>query len=184
MPTWHGHHQGVLRLHNTSPFLFVDLVVMKRSADNRFLEKEVHGDIVVHFDKDQWLKTPALDKAKHRSTLAKKLTELRQRFDLLQVLALKEVRRGNPIEAHSYYQACTLRPYVDLLRTEHSPTHHGFHTRYIHYELPPEVTEQVERLTYVKDAADIERCSEEIKTLFAPLWEKLWAKYGSAATSD
>ena len=173
MPTWHGHDQGVFCIDNTSPFLFVDLVVMKRSADNRFLEREIHGDIVVHFDKEEWLTQPPFDNDAHQKQMLERLHEVHARFRLLQVLIDKEVARGNSIEAHTFYSNCTLRPYVELLRMRYSPTRFGFHTRYIHYELPAEEVARVERFTYVRDMEQLVACQREIQTLFYPLYEEL-----------
>ena len=180
MPTWHGHDQGVFTFANTSPYLFLDLVIMKRSAEQRFLESEIHGNTVVHFDKEDWLATPPLDREEHRRKMLDRLEEIHRRFRILQILTSKEIARKNAIEAHTFYHNCTLRPYVELLRMKHPPTRFGFHTRYIHYELPADEVERVQRFTYAANMEQIELCHAEIQTLFFPLYEELRAQLQSA----
>lgn len=148
-PTWHGHWQGFYRTHGASPFLMLDLVVMERSHPNKFLEPEIHGDKVIHFDKDDVLAAPPFDHAAWEERLRQRAEAIRGSFDLFQALTLKEIPRGNHIEALSFYQNFTLRPLVELLRLRHAPLHHHFHTRYLYYDLPPEIVERLHPLFFV-----------------------------------
>jgi hypothetical protein len=68
------------------------------------------------------------------------------------VEAVKELKRGNYIEAISFYYATSIRPLVELLRIRYMnlPARHKFYTRYIHYDLPGEVVEKLGRLFYVR----------------------------------
>ena len=50
-PTSHGHWQAFYLFNRTSPFLLLDLVIMKRSSSNRFSEPEIHGIAKVAYDK-------------------------------------------------------------------------------------------------------------------------------------
>ena len=61
-PTSHGHFQTFIRLKSTSPFLLLDMVVMKHSNEEKFLEKEIHNEPVVHFDKLGMLTANTLNK--------------------------------------------------------------------------------------------------------------------------
>ena len=60
-PIWHGHSQAVYKPTFTSDFLSLDLVVMARSSNNWYIEKERHGDIVVLVDREGLLNSPCLD---------------------------------------------------------------------------------------------------------------------------
>jgi hypothetical protein len=46
-PTWHGHSQCFYQLEGINPFLTLDIVVMKRSNPNRFLEVERNGNVAI-----------------------------------------------------------------------------------------------------------------------------------------
>ena len=97
-PTWHGHAQAFFRIAGASPFHLLDFVVMKRSAERRYLEPERHGRARVHFDTIGFLEpgaAPAPD-------LGAVLDGLKTRFELFQVLTLKEVERGQDLEALAF----------------------------------------------------------------------------------
>ena len=156
-PTWHGHAQALYLLRDTSPFLMVDLVVMKLSAESKFLEPEMHGELVVHFDKSEVIRPEPFDEKVLADKLRARLETLRTTFDLFQILTLKEVHRGNDLEAHTYYHHFTLRPLIELLRIHHKPVRHGFHLRDIQYDLPRELVDRLRPLVFVTDLDDIER---------------------------
>ncbi len=151
-PTWHGHWQAFYRLHDAGPYLLLDLTVMEHSAANRFSEPETHGTAVVHFDRAGVVRQDPHDPDLLGRRIADRLAQMRASFDLFQVLTLKELNRGNTIEALAFYNGHTLRPLVEALRILHSPARHGFHTRYIHYDIPPHDLERLQRLAFVADA--------------------------------
>lgn len=156
-PAWHGHSQRFYRLCEASPYLLIDLVVIRRSAPDKFLERELHGDPVVYFDKAGIAVAAAFDADAFRSRLDARRERLRTLFDMFQVLVRKEINRRNAIEAITYYQSYTLRPLVEALRMEHAPHHASFHTRYIEYELPAETVRRLQPLFYPRDLADLEK---------------------------
>jgi hypothetical protein len=154
-PTWHGHAQTFFWLEDAGPFLLVDFVAMKHSNTNKFLEHEVHGSAVVHFDKTGVLDVPPIDAVEFTAGMRRRLETLRVTFPLFQSLVAKEVQRGNAIEALAFYQGFSLRPLVEVVRMLHSPYHYNFHTRYVYYELPPEIVRRLEALFFVKDLEDV-----------------------------
>lgn len=165
-PTWHGHAQKFYRLKNASPFLLIDFVVQRRSAGNRFLEAEIHGHPRILFDHDRLAGPVPLDSERHERALAARKAQLPVLFDLFQVLVLKELNRGNDIEALSFYHAFTLRPLVEALRIRYAPHHSSFHTRYIHYDLPPGIVDRLRTLFFVRDADDLRNRLAEAGSFF------------------
>ncbi len=87
-------------------------------------------------------------------------------FELFQVLVLKELNRGNAVEALSYYLSYILRPLVEILRMKHSPWHYRFFTTYVYYELPAEIVERLHRLYFVADHKALKKCREEAEAWF------------------
>lgn len=163
-PTWHGHSQAFYRLANASPFLMIDLSISRHSqtaAREAFLRQEIHGVPVVHFDKSGVVKAAPFDAEAHQQTLLARLPQMRQNFILFQPLVLKELNRGNMIEAIAFYHSWLVRPLVELLRIKYCPQRYNFHTRYIQHDLPADIGARLERFFYVANADEIRQRREE-----------------------
>jgi hypothetical protein len=154
-PSWHGHAQVFYRLQNTSKYLILDITVIRHSHPNKFLQPELHGQVIIYFDKSNVALAPLLDQQELATRLKGRLSALKITFELFQILTLKELNRGNLIEALNFYHNFTLRPLVEVLRIPHEPTRHGFYTRYIYYDLPSEIIQKLERLFFVTDGDDL-----------------------------
>jgi hypothetical protein len=165
-PAWHGHAQRFYRLSNTSKYLLIDFVVMKQSSPLKFLEPEIHGNAVVHFDKANIVRAAQLDRATHDAKLKERVSALRVSFDLFQILTLKELDRRNDIEALAFYQSFTLRPLTEALRIQYAPARYNFHTRYIQYDLPRDVVLKLQTLFFVQDAAELRAKREQAELWF------------------
>ncbi len=149
------HSQGFYRLAEAGPFLVVDFAVFRHSTPDKLLDVETHGDIIVHFDKTGEIKPRSLDQADLQNRLAARVESLKVTFPLFQPLILKEIHRGNAIEALAFYQGFALRPLVELLRMRYCPGRATFHTRYVYYDLPMEIVHELERLFFVRDLPDL-----------------------------
>ncbi len=165
-PTWHGHSQCFYRLKRASPFLFLDVVVMKRSSKDKFLQFRIHGGPQIYFDKSGVVKDDFADTGSFLSRIEARLQELKTNFELFQVLTLKELNRGNSIEALVFYLSSTYRPLVEVLRIKYCPLHYNFYSRYIHYELPPDVVERLSRLAFSGSPEDIRKNRAEAEAWF------------------
>lgn len=156
-PTWHGHSQVFYRLKDASPFLFIDALVMQYGNPNKFLEVEQHGQARVIFDKLEVTQPPPFDPRALQDQLHNHLQQMNVTFNLFQVETLKEINRGNDIEAISFYYSTSIRPLVELLRIRYMdvPARHKFYTRYIQYDLPKEVVDELRPLFFVHDLADL-----------------------------
>jgi hypothetical protein len=165
-PTWHGHAQTFFRLVNAGPYLLLDVCVLRHSNPNRFIEREIHGEAVVHFDKAGVVQPAPLDQQALALRLAERLETLQVTFDLFQSLTLKELQRGNRIEALAFYNGYTLRPLLETLRIRFQPARYNFHTRYVYYDLPGEIVARLEALFFVKDAPDLERKRQAAEAWF------------------
>ena len=169
-PTWHGHSQTFYRLKNTSPFLFLDIAVMKRSSRDKFLQYKIHGKPIVHFDKIAVVKDDPIQPEAFNDILEARLQMLRTTVALFQVLTLKELNRGNDLVALHFYLNYTCRPLVEVLRIKYSPYHYNFHCSYIYYELPADVVMRLHNLMFISDSKVLRRCREEAEAWF---WEEI-----------
>jgi len=171
-PAWHGHYQTFYRLRDASPYLLIHLAVMKfDNPDNHFLEAEIHGQPQVLFDKKGLTTSPPVDQEQLLRDIQTRIEQIRGRFELFQVLVLKELKRGNGIEAISFYYKFTLRPLVELLRIHHCPLRNSFATRYLHYDLPLGILEKLEPLFHLSDQDELQQKylvpTQWVKTLLA-----------------
>jgi hypothetical protein len=166
-PTWHGHAQAFYRLRDASPYLLLDLVVMKASAEEKFLTPEIHGQVVVHFDKTGLVRPEPIDRQGLADRLRARRATLVATFELFRVLTWKEIHRGHDLEALAFYQSFTLRPLVELLRIRFSPERHGFFTRYADHDLPPAVVARLRPLCFVADLTALRAAQEDAERYFA-----------------
>lgn len=165
-PTWHGHSQVFWRLKDVNPFLFLDTVFIKESSEDKFLQYKIHGKPLVHFDKIGIVTDNSIEVESFLEKIKIRLETLKTNFELFQVLILKELNRGNNIEAFSYYIYYTFKPLVELLRIKYSPYHYNFFTSYIYYELPSEVVKRLQRLYFVTDVESLRKFRDEAESWF------------------
>jgi predicted nucleotidyltransferase len=165
-PAWHGHSQRFYTLAGAPPWLFVDLVVMKRSADDFFLLPEQHGRARVLLDRAGLTAPPPFDAAALRERLRRERDGLLARFELFQVLVTKEIERGHPIDALAFYHGLTLRPLVTVLGMRYRPLRFDFGARYLDDDLPEPVARELESLYFVADTVDLAAKHQRARRLF------------------
>lgn len=170
-PTWHGHAQLFVQLKRASPYLFLDIVVMKQSSPDKFLQYGIHGRPLVHFDKIGIVKDEPLDADGFVKKVVARLETLKSTFPMFQVLTLKEINRGHDIEALGYYLGYTFRPLVELLRIKYCPLHFNFHTSSLHYDLPAEVGDRLQRFAFIRNATELGERRAQAENWF---WDVAW----------
>ncbi len=164
-PLESGIAQRFYRVAGASPFLLVDLAVLKASAPDKFLEPELHGPATFYLNR-MGLKPPHLDADAFLRTMLERRDRLRTRMDIFGLFVEKEVNRGHALEAWTLYQRLILEPLLEVLRMRHGPLHYGFRERYIYAELPPNVLVRLEHLAFVRDAEDVRAKYEEARRWF------------------
>jgi len=165
-PTWHGHDQRFYQLRDAGPFLMLDVVVLRRSAPERFLERERHGEPVIYFDKTGEISGRPIDRKMIRERIQARLEQLRVTFPLFQPLVRKELLRGNDLDALAFYQGQTLAPLLTLLRIRHCPARFDFGLRYLDRDLPADLATTVRNLWFVSRPGEIEAKQREAEALF------------------
>jgi hypothetical protein len=148
--------QAFYKLEEAGQFLIVDLAVLVLSSPDKFLEPEIHGNVVFCFNKSDRVKPPTLDKDALIEKLHERLERLQAKFDMFNDFVQKEINRGNHLEALDLYHCLTLAALVEALRIRYNPVHHDFKMRYIHYELPSEIIERLKHLYFVKDEIELQ----------------------------
>lgn len=167
-PTWHGHEQVFCRLRDADPHLFIDLVVIKKSAPPhlKFLETERHGEPVVIFDRDGFVARVPLDWPTHQQKLRARLERIRVTFPIFQPLVTRAIERGQPVDASYWYMQLTLVPLVELLRMRHCPDRFDFGMRYLFDDLPPEWYRQVCEIVLPGSLDAMRTCRDRAERMF------------------
>jgi hypothetical protein len=148
-PAWHGQWQGFYRLKDAGPYLLVDIMVCKESAQTYFSEPELHGSSIVYFDRTGRVGNEHLDRDKNREQIKARIARIAATSGLFHCFVDKEVARGRPVDALVTYQQMVLAPLVETLRMIHCPDRFSFGPRYLQHDLPPEIHGRVRELYYV-----------------------------------
>ena len=167
-PESSGLFQAFYKLEGASEYLIIDLAILTLDSPEKFLEPEIHGKAAFYLNKSNLQPSP-LDKKAFAKKLQKKLEKLQARFDMFNNFTQKEINRGNYLEAIDLYHNLTLATLVEALRIKYNPTHYDFKTRYIHYELPPEIVERLKHLYFVNDEKDLQEKYHEATEWFSEI---------------
>ncbi len=157
MPDRPGYAQVFYRLRDTSPFLLVDLCVMRRSHPDKFLETEIHGRVVMHFNKGDALVIKPLDVESHMTRIRAHRERIEKRFAMFHTMIEKEIHRDNYPAAVDLYYRLVLDSLVDALRLLHAPAHFDFKVPYLNHDLPKEAYARLRPLFFIADEADLRR---------------------------
>ena len=167
-PTWHGHSQCFYKLKDASPFLLIDLAIMKVSTEaDKFDTWATHGVPQTCFDKNGSVVEVKIDPEAQAKAIMERLDMLKNLFEIFYILPMKETNRGNHVEAMFFYLGQTYRPLVEVLRMKHCPQRFSYATRYVYYDLPEDVVKRLENLVFMKPD-DMEASVEEVRKWF---WE-------------
>lgn len=150
-----GFSQKFYKLEGTDKFLLIDFAVAKKSKKDKYLEKEIHGKAVIHFDKDNITSVKPIDKRFFQKNLETILDSIIIRFETFNEFFVKDFNRKHYIEAIDFYNNFILGSLVNLLRIKHSPFHYNFRTKYTYYDFPPKITRKLESLYFVKDKGNL-----------------------------
>ncbi|MEM1418936.1 MAG: hypothetical protein AAGH15_28845 [Myxococcota bacterium] len=179
-PTWHGHSQCFYRVRDASPFALVDLVVMRRSAPDFYLQVERHGRPRVLFDRDGLVMPSPLDRDRLAERQSAHLAKLRAQHALFGPLIEKAVHRGHGPEAMHFYFTFTLRPLVDVLRMRFCPDRWDFGLRYLDRDLSADWAATLTRLAYVPDGEGLLARHREARAHFQAIVRELGEDDGNA----
>ncbi len=171
-----GAYQKTYRLKKVTPFLIIEICLVPHSSKSKLTEREIHGNIIVHFDRSGVTIPPRQDKKALKALLTEKKERLINMHEMYGILVEKELNRGNFVEALAFYNGYSLGILLDLLRMRYCPARHNFRTRYFYYDLPARIAQKLERLYFVKDAADLARKHRIARKWFKEISETITVK--------
>ncbi len=168
-PAWHGLSQRFYHLEGTPDWLMIDTAVVKHSNPDKFLEPELHGRAVFHFNKNNAVTVKNLDIAERQKKMKKALENISLRFDFFSHIVEKKILRGFFVEAVAAYHQLVLQPLVTLLRMKHDPARFDFSANYLHYDLPSAAVSALEDLYRISSAEELSRKNRRATEWFTEL---------------
>ena len=172
-PSWHGGSQAFYTLENASKYLKIDCAVIAQSNPNKFLERELHGNPIVLFDKTGVTTPTVYDWDKNRAELKQRITRLIDRFPQTQIYVEKEILCGNPLDAIAFYRGMVVNPIVDLLRAIHDPSRYSWGMRYLKWVISAEDHDRLTNLVYITSLHDMAQKIPLAQTWFDELVAQL-----------
>ena len=175
-PNWHGHSQCFYKLAKSPEFFYVDFLIEKESAKNRFTESDRHGNSIIWFDKNNLIDptpTPEKDieaKCKRQYNLMSTL------LPFMEMDIAKQMKRGNAIDAISIYGGL-LNRLASMLNIKYRSHKFDFGLRYYYRDLPKDEVAFVEEITFVKNLNDLEAKLPKAIERYKDLIEELGDKY-------
>ena len=171
--SWPGVWQKVYSFENESPFHMMEVAIIDQSSSVTFTEKEIHGDIIVHFDRIGFTQPKPVNLDDFTQELRKRIDKLTALHKIYHVLPKKEINRKNTIEAYSFYYHYTLLPYIEMLRIKHCPFRYSFSTRYVYYDFPDELSKALEPYFFIPDLRTLEKHVHDVQGKTDVLIEEL-----------
>jgi predicted nucleotidyltransferase len=175
-PSWppeSGTAQAFYRLEAASEYLLVDLAIFKRSARDKYLEPEFHGNAVFAFNKGDAVLIPTLDRDAFVAKLLERRDRLRIRVGLFGPFVAKELLRRNGLGALEAYHKIVLDSLLQVLWMRHHPAHYTFGMRYAGVELPRDIASRLKRLAYATGPKDLESKSRDALDWFREIADQV-----------
>ena len=143
------------KLKDTNKFSIIDLFIVDRSNPAKEIEKHLHGEFVVYYDRYGYMSDQKFDEDSFKRKLKAFEAKSKNIFEFFQYQTEKEIIRGRFTDAIAYYFDLTLKPLIRLLRIKYNPVHYNFELRYLNDELPGNIVKEIEDLFCIKDIKDI-----------------------------
>jgi predicted nucleotidyltransferase len=158
------------------PHFGIECCVLRPEDVTAFLERERHGEAIVHFDHSGRLRSVVLDRAALAAKLARRYEQIRASWPVYRQIVAKEVARGRALDAFGFYVNGLLRPLIELAGMRYRPERFDFGWRYLHHDLPAELQRALTQLAYVGSIDDIAARLPHVDRLMAQLAEEIAAR--------
>lgn len=162
---------------NTPYLFYVDILIEKLSAGNRFMEIDRHGNSIVWFDKKNLFDptpTPKEEIIKKGKRFYKLISDS---YWILVMDVKKQIHRKNEVDAFVIYKQLVNR-IAYLLNLKYRPSKSDFGLRYIYRDFPKETIAWLKDMLAVKNLDEMMKNVNIIEVKYIELLEELKEKWG------
>lgn len=177
-PSWHGHSQCYYFIHKCPEHFYVDLLVEKKSAENRLIEPDRHGKSRILLNRGNILDPQPTPEADMLEKNRQFFRFQRDCYPISETETAKQLIRGNRIDAMLEYQGFIQRRLAALLNLKYRQAKYDFGIRYGEREYPQEVAEKLVYLLYAGSIKEIEPRFKEASAWARELISELQEVYG------
>lgn len=163
--------QLFFHLEETSDFLIIDLCIQSHSRKIEFTIENKDEEVKVIFDKANVIKYRHLNMSAFKIKLSNRIEELSKTYKFFSIWVIKEIKRGNYLEAFNYYHTYILNPLVELCRIKNQPTKKDYRLKHIKRDLPIDLVEELENLYKISSLKEIEQKTKEAILFFKKIME-------------
>lgn len=175
-PSWHGHSQCFYKLDKAPELFYLDILIEKESAKNRFTESDRHGDSIIWFDKKNLIDSTPTPEDEIETKCKRQYNLISALLPFLEMDVTKQIERGNAIDAISIYGGL-LNRLGALLNIKYRSHKFDFGLRYYYRDLPKVEIEFLEEVLFVKDLDDLKEKLPRVTNKYRELIEELGKKY-------
>ncbi|MBS1519340.1 MAG: hypothetical protein JSS91_14755 [Bacteroidetes bacterium] len=143
------------KLKDAGKFSIVDLFITERSNPKTELDKYIHGNFVVHYDRYGFMIDQKFDRELLNKNIEDSGIKSKAVFEFFLYQTEKEIIRGRYIDALAYYFDLTIKPLIRSLRIKYNPVHYNFELRYLYDEFPAGLVKEIEELLSIRDINDL-----------------------------
>ncbi|MGE5336904.1 MAG: hypothetical protein ACM3PU_03690 [Gemmatimonadota bacterium] len=172
-PAFAGLAQRHYLLDPAPRYFAIECCVLQPDHAQKFLERERHGEPIVHFDRTGRIRSLPLDRPALAARLARRFAQIRAAWPIYRLLVEKEILRGHALDVYGFYVNGLLRALIELAGMRHRPERFVFGWRYLHYDLPADLQQALTQFAQAASTEDIARRLPEIDRWMAQLVEQI-----------
>ncbi len=175
-PAFAGLAQRHYLLEPAPRYFAIECCVLPPDHAQQFLERERHGEPIVHFDRSGRVRALPIDRPALAARLARRFAQIRAAWPIYRLLVEKEILRGHALDAYGFYVNGLLRALIELAGMRHRPERFDFGWRYLHNDLPPDLQQALTQFAQVASTEDITRRLPQIDRSMTQLVEQIEAR--------
>lgn len=165
-PAWHGFSQCFYQIDQLTPFLYLDIAVMKKSQPDKLMEEDRHGIAHVWFDRES-IYNPSLSSIEVINNRVNKMIESIKQTDFIMFIEIeKGIERGVFLDVFPTYYSFISRHMAILLNALYRPEKVDFGLRYAQLDYEKVDRELIENALKVSNIRDLNDCYIKLKSRY------------------
>jgi hypothetical protein len=165
-PAWHGFSQCFYQIDQLTPYLYLDIAVMKKSQPEKLMEEDRHGIAHVWIDKDNIYHPSPSSKEVINQRVNKMIESIKQTDFIMMIEIEKGIERGLFLDVFPTYYSFIGRHMAILLNALHRPEKVDFGLRYAQLDYDNEDRELIEKALKVSNIHELKDSFDKIKARY------------------